>query len=38
MAELFDYEYQLDEIKKDQTLLQKLNEIINWEIFRKLIE
>ena len=38
MAGLFDYEYQLDEIKKHQPPLQKLNEIIDWEIFRKPIE
>ena len=28
MAGLFDYEFQLDEIKKHQQPLQKLNEII----------
>ena len=28
MAGLFDYEYQLDEIKKHQPPLEKLNEII----------
>ena len=30
MAGLFDYEFQLDEIKKHQPPLQKLNEIIDW--------
>ena len=38
MAGLFDYEFQLDEIKKHQPPLQKLNEIIDWELFRKPIE
>lgn len=38
MSGLFDYEFQLDEIKKHQPPLQKLNEIIDWEIFRKPIE
>jgi len=38
MAGLFDYEFQLDEIKKHQPPLQKLNEIIDWEIFREVIE
>jgi transposase, IS5 family len=38
MAGLFDYEFQLDEIKKHQPPLQKLNKIIDWELFRKPIE
>lgn len=38
MAGLFDYEFQLDKIKKHQPPLQKLNEIIDWEIFREPIE
>ena len=38
MAGLFDYEFQLDEIKKHKPPLQKLNEIIDWELFRKPIE
>jgi len=38
MAGLFDYEFQLDAIKKHQPPLQKLNEIIDWELFREPIE
>ena len=38
MAGLFDYEFQLDKIKKHQPPLQKLNKIIDWEIFREPIE
>jgi len=38
MAGLFDYEFQLDEIKKHQPPLQKLNKIIDWELFRKPLE
>ena len=38
MAGLFDYEFQLDEIKKHQPPLQKLNQIIDWELFRKPLE
>ena len=38
MAGLFDYESQLNEIKKHKPPLQKLNEIIDWELFRKPIE
>ncbi len=38
MAGLFDYEFQLDKIKKHQPPLQKLNEIIDWELFRQPIE
>jgi IS5 family transposase len=38
MAGLFDYEFQLDEIKKHQPPLQKLNAIIDWELFRMPIE
>ena len=38
MAGLFDYEFQLNEIKKHKPPLQKLNEIIDWELFRKPIE
>lgn len=37
-AGLFDYEYQLDEIKKHQPSLQKLNQIIDWELFHKPLE
>jgi len=35
---LFDYEFQLDKIKAHQPPLQKLNKIIDWEMFRELIE
>ena len=38
MSGLFDYEYQLEEINKHQPPLQKLNKVINWEIFRAPIE
>jgi IS5 family transposase len=38
MLGLFDYEYQLEKIKKHQPPLQKLNKIIDWEIFREPIE
>ena len=38
MRGLFDYEYQLEEINKQQPPLQKLNKVINWEIFRVPIE
>ena len=35
---LFDYEFQLEKIKAYQPPLQKLNNIIDWEIFREPIE
>lgn len=35
---LFDYEFRLEEINKKQPPLQKLNAVIDWEIFRKPIE
>ena len=35
---LFDYEFQLDKIKAHQPPLQKLNTIIDWEMFREPIE
>jgi len=38
MAGLFDYEFQLEKINKHQPPLQKLNKIINWEMFRETIE
>lgn len=38
MRGLFDYEYQLEEINKHQPPLQKLNKVIDWEIFREPIE
>lgn len=38
MRGLFDYEYQLEEINKHHPPLQKLNKVVNWEIFRAPIE
>lgn len=38
MRGLFDYEYQLDLINKHQPPLAKLNSVIDWEMFRSLIE
>jgi len=38
MAGLFDYEFQLEKIKKHQPPLQRLNNIIDWEMFREIIE
>ncbi|MCP4523240.1 MAG: transposase, partial [Candidatus Gracilibacteria bacterium] len=38
MLGLFNYEFQLEKIKKHKPPLQKLNKIIDWEIFRKPIE
>lgn len=35
---LFDYEFQLEKIKAHKPPLQKLNELINWEMFREPIE
>jgi IS5 family transposase len=35
---LFDYEFRLEEINKKQPPLQKLNTVIDWELFRKPIE
>lgn len=35
---LFDYEFRLEEINKKQPPLQKLNAVIDWELFRKPIE
>lgn len=35
---LFDYEFQLEKIKAHQPPLQKLNRIIDWEMFREPIE
>ncbi len=35
---LFDYEYQLEKIKAHKPPLQRLNTLIDWEIFRKPIE
>lgn len=38
MAGLFDYENQLEKIKEHKPALQKLDKVINWEMFRKPIE
>ena len=35
---LYDYEFQLDKIKAHQPPLQKLNGLIDWEMFREPIE
>ena len=34
----FDYEFRKDEIKNQQTSLEKLNTLINWEKFRSTTE
>ena len=38
MAGLFDYEFQLEKIKKHKPALQRLNEIIDWNIFKTPLE
>ena len=38
MAGLFDYEFQLEKINKHKPPLQKLDKVIDWEIFRASIE
>ena len=38
MPGLFDYEFQLEKINKRQPPLQKLNKVIDWEMFRETIE
>jgi len=38
MAGLFDYEYQLEKINQHRPPLQKLNSVIDWELFRAPIE
>ncbi len=38
MRGLFDYEYQLESINQHQPPLQKLDNVINWEMFRAPIE
>jgi len=38
MAELFDYEFQLEKINKHNPPLQKLDAVIDWELFRKPLE
>jgi len=34
----FDFEFKMDDIKKHQPPLQKLNKVIDWEIFRLILE
>ena len=34
----FDFEFKMDDIKKYQPPLQKLNKGIDWEIFRPILE
>ncbi len=34
----FDFEFKMDDIKKHQPPLQKLNKVIDWEIFRPILE
>lgn len=38
MGGLFDYEYQLEKINQHKPPLQKLNNVIDWELFRAPIE
>jgi len=38
MAGLFDYEFQLEKINQHKPPLQKLNKVVNWDIFRDPIE
>ncbi len=38
MARLFDYEFQLEKINQHKPPLQKLDKVINWEMFREPIE
>ena len=38
MAGLFDYEFQLEKINQHKPPLQKLDKVINWDIFREPIE
>jgi len=38
MAGLFDYEFQLEKINQHKPPLQKLDKVINWEMFREPIE
>ena len=37
MMEFFDFEFKMDDIKKHQPPLQKLNKVIDWEIFHPII-
>jgi len=38
MMGFFDFEFKMDDIKKHQPPLQKLNKVIDWEIFRPMLE
>ena len=38
MIGLFNFEFKMDDIKKHQPPLQKLNKVIDWEIFRPILE
>ena len=38
MMGFFDFEFKMDDIKKHQPPLQKLNKVIDWEIFRPILE
>lgn len=38
MAGLFDYQFKLEKIREHQPPLLKLNKVIDWEIFRELLE
>ena len=38
MPGLFDYEFQLEKINKHNPPLKRLNEVIDWEMFRDLLE
>jgi len=38
MSGLFDYEFQLEKINSHNPPLQKLDKVIDWEIFRNPIE
>jgi citrate lyase synthetase len=38
MPGLFDYEFQLEKINAHNPPLQKLNAVIDWELFRESIE
>ena len=38
MMGFFDFKFKMDDIKKHQPPLQKLNKVIDWEIFRPMLE
>lgn len=38
MLGLFDYEFQLEKINKHNPPLQKLNAVVDWEMFREPLE